>query len=293
MSYVPTYSEFKEEIVSVTLKLSNYVTQKEFKNVTKVDTSNFALKTNVAEIKNKLGSIDVDKINSIDQLQGKNYVKDCYLYLNQESEYFGIDKFNPHKSLSWKSAGISNEKLEPPEDKNDPKILFEEIWPYLKTEIFKFLAQKKICYTHKSILNIYIVYLMPSNSDAKGSDLMKYGLFGATGYDTNNKLVGYGIRFGTQKYTHDDGKEARNLLIPGVDSSNYNNALVLGKGSIKVTTNDSIAAKAENKLKTNCTIPNQKFLLSVHYNATDDNSESFCLLIVFDSINLKLIKMKL
>ena len=47
MSYVP-------EIVSVTLNLSNYVTQKEFKNVTKVDTFDFSLKTNVAEIKKKL-----------------------------------------------------------------------------------------------------------------------------------------------------------------------------------------------------------------------------------------------
>ena len=38
MSYVPTYSEVEEEIVSVTLSLSNYVTQKEFKSLTKVDT---------------------------------------------------------------------------------------------------------------------------------------------------------------------------------------------------------------------------------------------------------------
>ena len=36
MTYVPTYSEVKEEIVSVTLNLSNYVTQKESKNLTKV-----------------------------------------------------------------------------------------------------------------------------------------------------------------------------------------------------------------------------------------------------------------
>ena len=50
MTYVPTYSEVEEEIVNVTLNLSNYVTQKEFKNVTKVDTSDFALKTNVAKI---------------------------------------------------------------------------------------------------------------------------------------------------------------------------------------------------------------------------------------------------
>ena len=47
-------------------------------------------------------------------------------------------------------------------------------------------------------------------------------------------------------------------------------------------------------LKTNCTIPNKKFLLSVHYDATDDNSESFFyLLTVLSSINLRLIKKKL
>ena len=50
MGYVPTCSEVQEEIFSVTLNVSNYVTQKEFKNVTKVYTSSFALITNVAEI---------------------------------------------------------------------------------------------------------------------------------------------------------------------------------------------------------------------------------------------------
>ena len=66
MSYISTYSEVEEEIVSVTFNLSHYVTQKEFKNVTKVDTSDFALKTNVAEIKKKVDDIDVDKTNFID-----------------------------------------------------------------------------------------------------------------------------------------------------------------------------------------------------------------------------------
>ena len=154
--------------------------KKEFKSVKKTDTSDFALKTNVAEIKNKVDNIDVDRINSIDELQGKNFVKDCYWYLNQDYEYFGIDKVNTHNFFSWKSAGISNEKLEPPENKNAPKVLSEEIWPYLKTESFKFLAPPKITYSHKRIVNVYIVYLMPGISDAKGSDAMKYGLFGPT-----------------------------------------------------------------------------------------------------------------
>ena len=212
MSYVPTYSEVQEEIVSVTLNLSNYVIQKEFKNVTKVGTSSFALKANVTEIKKRVDDTDVAKINSVDELQGKNYVKDSYLYLNQEYEYFGVDKVHPHKLLSWKSAGISNEKLEPPEDKNSPKVPFEKIWPYLKTASFKFLPPKKI-YHHKIIVNIYIVYSMPDITEAKGSEIMKFGLFGATGYDTNNKLIGCGLGFGTQKYTYDDGKKARKVQI--------------------------------------------------------------------------------
>ena len=174
------------------------------------------------------------------------------------------------KRLSWQSAGISNEKLTPIKNTTSPSLLYEKAKPYLKICYFKFLAQRKI-YTHKSIVNIYIVYLMPDITDSKGSDLLKYGLFGATGYDTNNKLVGYGVGFGTQKYTHDDGKEARNLVILGTSP----NALLLGKGSIKVTTNDSNAVQAKKKLKTNGIIPNKKFVFSVHYDDTDDNSESF------------------
>ena len=172
--------------------------------------------------------------------------------------------------MSWQSARISNEKLTPIKDINSPSLLFEKTKSYLKIESLNLLAQGKI-YTHKSIVNIYIVYLMPDITDGKGNDLLKCGLFGATGYDTNNKLVGYGVGFGNQKYTHDDGKEARNLVILGTSP----NALVLGKGSTKITTNDSVSVQAKDNLKTNCTIPNKKFVLSVHYDATDDNSESF------------------
>ena len=42
-------------------------------------------------------------------------------------------------------------------------------------------------------------------------------------------LVGYGVGFGTQKYTHDDGKEARNFLILGASP----NASVLEKEILK------------------------------------------------------------
>ena len=94
--------------MSFTLNLSNYVTQKKFKNETKVDTSDFALKTNVAEIKKKVDGIDVAKINNIDELQGKNYIEDSYLYLNQKYKYFEADKTDSKKLLSWQSAVMSN-----------------------------------------------------------------------------------------------------------------------------------------------------------------------------------------
>ena len=130
---------------------------------------------------------------------------------------------------------------------------------------------------------------MPDITDAKESDLLKYGLFGGTGYDTNNKLVDYGVGFGTQKYTHDDGKEARNLVILGTNS----NALVLGKGSIKATTNDSAAIQAKDKLKQIL----QYLIKSLFYlyimMLLMTIVKVFYLLIVFNSINLKLIKMKL
>ena len=122
------------------------------------------------------------------------------MYFNQKYKYFEADKTDTQKLVSWQSTGISNEKLTPIKGTNSPSLLFEKTKPYLKISSFKFLAEGKI-YNRDKIVNIYIVYLMSDITDAKGSDLMKYGLFGATGYDTDKKLVGYGVGFGTQKYS--------------------------------------------------------------------------------------------
>ena len=67
------------------------------------------MKTNVAEIKKKVDDIYVAKINSIDELQGKNYIEGSYLYFKPEYRCFEITgiKF----VLSWKSIGLSHEKL--------------------------------------------------------------------------------------------------------------------------------------------------------------------------------------
>ena len=285
--YFLAYSTAKNEIVSVKLNLSNYVTQKEFKNLTgDVDTSDFVLKTNLSELKDKADKIDINKINVIDKLQGKHFVESNYLYFNPNYENFKVDETNSHRFLSWKAIRVSNEKFKPPEDKNTPKLLFEKTGPYLKIESFKFLAQEKISYTHESIVNLCIAYLMPDITHTKGSDLIRYGLFGATSYD-NKVWKGYGAAFGSQIYPREDGKDVGNLVILGVDSTDNNNELALGEGSIKVSGTTTIQAKSE--LLINWTKPNKN--LCCLY--TTMVVIVFCLLTIFNNINSRQKTLKL
>ena len=48
--------------INVTVDLSNYATKTDLKNVTHVDTSSFALKTNLAILKTEVDKLDIDKL---------------------------------------------------------------------------------------------------------------------------------------------------------------------------------------------------------------------------------------
>ena len=72
----------------------------------KVNASDFPLKTNVDEIKKKADGNDIDKINGIDELQGKNYIEDSYLYLNQKYKYFKHGKTDTKKLVLAISRNI-------------------------------------------------------------------------------------------------------------------------------------------------------------------------------------------
>ena len=48
--------------INVTVDLSNYATKDDIKNITHVDTSSFALKTNLANLKSEVDKLDVDKL---------------------------------------------------------------------------------------------------------------------------------------------------------------------------------------------------------------------------------------
>ena len=51
--------------VNVKVRFSNYGTKTDLKNVTHVDTSSFALKTNLANLKTEVDKLDIDKLTAV------------------------------------------------------------------------------------------------------------------------------------------------------------------------------------------------------------------------------------
>ena len=63
MSYYPPYKSSSNN-VKVELDLTNYATKADLKNITHVDVSSFASKTNLAALKTEIDKIDTDKLKT-------------------------------------------------------------------------------------------------------------------------------------------------------------------------------------------------------------------------------------
>ena len=63
MSYYPPYRSSSNNI-KVELDLSNYATKDDIKNITHVDVSSYATKTNLAALKSEVDEIDADKLKT-------------------------------------------------------------------------------------------------------------------------------------------------------------------------------------------------------------------------------------
>ena len=59
--YFPPYKSFRRNI-NVKVDLSNYATKTDLKEETGIDTSSFALKSNLASLKAEVDKLDIDKL---------------------------------------------------------------------------------------------------------------------------------------------------------------------------------------------------------------------------------------
>ena len=97
MSYYPPYKSSSNNI-KVELDLSNYATKDDVKNITHVDVSSYATKTNLAALKTEVDKIDVDKLKTVpdDLAKLSNVVKNEVVKKTDFSAdtYVTINKFS-------------------------------------------------------------------------------------------------------------------------------------------------------------------------------------------------------
>ena len=60
--YFPPYAEPQSENIRVELDLTNYATKSDLNSITHVDTSSFALKTNLSALKTEVDKLDIEKL---------------------------------------------------------------------------------------------------------------------------------------------------------------------------------------------------------------------------------------
>ena len=72
--------------INVRVDLSSYATKDDIKNFTHVDTSNFALKTNLANLKTEVDNLDINKLKSL---------PNNLIILKTKGDKLDIDKLAP------------------------------------------------------------------------------------------------------------------------------------------------------------------------------------------------------
>ena len=183
--------------------------------------------------------------------------------------------------LSWQSKGLSNKSIKPPTTSDNS--LTSELNYYGNKIRVKFtrscLKQSDHIFTHKEVVNIYIVYELAASSSHDSDPTLKNCLFGAVTLTKNAdigkyKYSGYGIGFDRRSnFSFTGGGFGQNVLIFGADMSTSihidnkkKDILVLGRGP---TQGLESTLTAEKMYSINFTVTKIKFCLSLHYNGAN------------------------
>ena len=171
---------------------------------------------------------------------------------------------------SWISKGLSDEEIK----------VVSGLYPsvnYVNDKLrLKFegscLAQTKVTYTHKNIVNIYIVYEISAITRNSYDPKLIKGLFGAVTLNKNSDInkfgyTGYGIGFdwGTT-FSFPSGGFGRDMSGSTHIDNKKKDILVLAKGPTQGFEHTLTAEKLYN---INFTVSGKKFCLSLHYNGAN------------------------
>ena len=186
---------------------------------------------------------------------------------------------NTSSILSWQSKGLSNENIDPPTTSLSPSINYVGNKIRVKFTGSCLKQSNKLTYTHKKVVNIYIVYELGASSSNVNDPTIKNCLFGAITLTKNADIdkygySSYGIEFDRRARFSFLGVEfGQNVSIFGVGmsfSAHIDNKkkeiLVLGIGPPQGLEH---TLTTEKMYSINFTVTKKKFCLSLHYNGAN------------------------
>ena len=141
------------------------------------------------------------------------------------------------------------------------------------------LKQPKFTFTHKKVVNIYIVYELGASSSHINDPALKNCLFGAVTLTKNADIEKYSYSsYGTEfdrrsSFSFPGGRFGQNVIIFGADMSfsihidnNKKDILVFGRGPMQGLQS---TLTAEKMYSINFTVTEKKFCLSLYYNGAN------------------------
>ena len=180
----------------------------------------------------------------------------------------------------WKSKGLSDKIIIPPDTSLDPTAGFEINGKRYLTFKGSFLKNDEFKDKLDKIINIYIVYDLETNLNYNPDFTLENCLFGAVKITKTTdvdkyKYSGYGIGFdGRGAFTHPNGSFGNNAIIFGVDTNSSVHIdnkgkyiLILGSGPTQGLGENSLTAEKMDSI--NFSETRKKFCLSLHYNGAN------------------------
>ena len=223
----PEFNKLAANVFNARLVQVNLITKTDFD--TKLSSLNRKITSNKSN--HLLIENELNKLETFDSgyFIGKSHFEEVstqnYLVFQPMYRYFRLIT-NTSNILSWKSKGFSNEKFNPPNGNFSPSIDYVGNKITVKFNGSCLKQSYKISYTHKKIVNIYVVYEINKKDNTIISDpTLENCLFDAVALTKNPDIdkygySGYGMGFNRKgSFSFPGGGYGQNVIIFGADMS--------------------------------------------------------------------------